>query len=239
MKTRSITFSLITFSILLFSCSKETLVASHEVSSKNYTYSEYTALEVNDNFKVFLSFSDTGEKFEIEANDNLHRHIKTTQVGNKVIVKLDDIDNIIGNETLNIYIKTREIRNIKLNGNTNLTIEDLVSSGNIKVDLTGNCFLKGTVNTGQMNLKARGNCMVDLSGNIDKLEADLSGNCELSDYSLVLEDLSIKLSGNSNAHLMVNNSISMDGNGNSILFYEGNAAIIYQNLSSNSKIIKN
>src|SRR5690606_2330815 len=182
--------------------------------------------------------SDTEEKFEIEANDNLHGYIKTFQEGNKVIVKLDGINNIIGNETLNIFITTRNISDIKLRGNTSLEMEDLVSTTSVNIDLMGNCFLSGYVNAPNLKLNLLGNCMVDLSGNVSSLEAKLSGNCELSDYSLSVEDLIINLSGNSNAHLKISNSISIDGSGNSILFYQGDATVIHQNLSSDSRVIK-
>lgn len=238
MKTLLLIPSVIFLSILLSSCSSDTIVASDEITTKEYSFSGYTALEIQDNFNVFLTFSDTDEKFKVEANDNLHGYIKTTQVGNKLIVKLVGVSNIKGNETLNVYITTKEINDIKLEGNSHLTMEDLISSANVKIDLSGNCFLNGSINVQQMDLISTGNCMVDLSGNVKTLNAKLNGNCELSDYTLTIEDLILKLSGNSNAHLEVTNTISIDASGNSNLFYKGDASIIHQNLSSNSKIIK-
>ncbi|OBX25113.1 hypothetical protein A9996_11445 [Gelidibacter algens] len=227
------------FMVLLFSCSEDTITASDEVTSKNYEYNDYTALEINDNFKVFLTFSDTEENFEVKANTNLHQYIKITQSGNKITVKLDGVGQIRGNEILQIYITTQEITDINLKGNTNLTVEELVNPTNVNIELTGNCFLSGSVNIEQMNLKATGNCMIDLSGNVGSLDAKLVGNCQLTDYYLTIDALKINLSGNSNAQLTVDTSISIDGSGNSILYYKGNPSIIHQNLSSNSKLIRN
>jgi len=229
--------SIIFLSILFPSCSSDIIVASDEITTKEYIFFGYNALEIQNNFNVFLTFSGTEEKFKIEANDNLHAYIKTTQVDNKLIVKLVGVGNIKGNETLNIYITTKEINDIKLEGNSHLTVEDLTNAS-LKIDLSGNCFVNGSVNVQQMNLISAGNCKVDLSGNIKTLNAKLNGNCELSDYTLTIEDLILKLSGNSNAHLEVTNTISIDASGNSNLFYKGDASIIHQNLSSNSKIIK-
>ena len=176
---------IIVFSVLLISCEKDTITASEEITTKDYEFSAYTSLEVNDNFKVYINFSDTEEKLRVQANDNLHKYILVNKESNKLTVKLDNVRRIKGQETLNVFITTKSIDNFNVKGN-----------------------------------------------------AKLDGNCELSDYDLSVDTLKIDLSGNSNAYLTVNNSISIDASGNSVLSYKGNASIAHQKLSSGSKIVK-
>ena len=45
--------------ILLMSCEKDTITASEDITTKDHEISGYSALEVNDNFKVYINFSDT------------------------------------------------------------------------------------------------------------------------------------------------------------------------------------
>jgi len=224
--------------IMASGCTPETIIASKEITTREYSFASYSAIEIHDNFNVYLSFSESEEKFKVRANENLHSYIKTTQVGNKVIVKLDDVHRIMGNETLNIYITTKAINDIKIDGNTHISVADLVSSSNVKLELMGNCSIIGSVNVEQMDLMATANCMVDLSGNIGTLNAKVVANSDLSDYCLTIGDLNIDLSGNSNAHLTVINTITIEASGNSILYYKGNPTIRRQNLTSNAKIIK-
>ena len=226
------------FTTLLFSCEKDTITASEDITSKDYEYSGYTTLEVNDNFKVYISFSETEEKLRVQANDNLHEYIVVNKESNKLTVKLNNIRRIKGKETLNVFITTKNIDNYIIKGNTKLELEDPLETDNVKINLSGNSFFSGTLAAEKLDLVSSGNCMIDFSGSVKNMDVELNGNCELTDYELSVDTLKIDLSGNSNAHLSVSNSLSIDASGNSVLSYKGNATIAHQKLSSGSKIVK-
>ncbi|MCK0147109.1 DUF2807 domain-containing protein [Arenibacter sp. F26102] len=228
----------IAFSILLWSCEKDTITASSEITTKDFEFSGYTSLEVNDNFKVYIDFSETEEKLRVQANDNLHEYVIVNKESNKLTVKLDNDLSIKGKETLNVFITTKKINNFTIKGNTKLVLENLLETDNLKIHLTGNTFISGPLEVESLDVDATGNCMVDFSGSVKTMDVELKGNSEISDYDLSIETLKIDLSGNSNAYLTVNNSISVDASGNSVLSYKGNATIIHQKLSSSSKIVK-
>lgn len=229
---------LIILFLLLSSCSDDTIYVSNEVTTKDYEFTDFTSLEVNDNFKVYLTFSDTEEKLKVEANENLHSYIRLIQEGEKLIIKIHDIPRIKGQEVLNIYIATKTIKKFNLVGNSKLNLENTLNTNELTINLTGNSFFTGPINSEKVKLTSKGNCMIDLSGKVNYLDANLTGNCEFSNYNLKIEKLKINFSGNSNAYLTVNDEISIDAAGNSTLFYKGNANIVHQNLHSNSQIIK-
>ncbi|HET8737979.1 MAG TPA: DUF2807 domain-containing protein [Pricia sp.] len=238
MKTISKIICVAVLSTVSISCTKETVTASNEVTTKAYPFSGYSALDVSDNFNVYVTFSDTEEKLEIEANDNLHNHIDLTNVGNRLHVALKGIKKIKGKETLNVIITTKNISDFRASGNSKLVLEDSLDAPKVKINLIGNAWFTGTVNTDVLDISSKGNCIIELAGNAEILNGKLSGNCELSDYGLAVEALKIDLSGNSNAYLSVLDSIDIDAKGNSVLSYKGNATIVHQNLSSGSKIVK-
>lgn len=235
--TSKISFA-IAVSILLLSCEKDTITASEEITTMDFEFSGYTSLEVNDNFKVYINFSDTDEKLRVQANDNLHEYILIRKESSKLTVKLDKVRKFKGKETLNVFITTKNINNFTIKGNTKLVLEDPLDAMNIRIDLAGNSFFTGQMNAESLDLVSSGNCMIDFSGIVKTLNAKLIGNCELSDYDLSIDALKINISGNSNAYLSVNNSISIDASGNSMLSYKGNPNIIHKEISSGSKIIK-
>tara|TARA_R110002049_G_scaffold15667_2_gene63904 strand:- start:3633 stop:4352 length:720 start_codon:yes stop_codon:yes gene_type:complete len=228
----------IAFSILLLSCEKDTITASEEITTKDFEFSGFTSLEVNDNFKVYLNFSDTEQKLRIQANDNLHEYILVNKESNKLTVKLDNVRRIKGKETLNVFITAKKIDNFTIKGNAKLVLEDSMETDNLKINLTGNSSISGPLDLQSLDLNATGNCMIDFSGSVKTMDVKLSGNSEISDYDLIVDLLKIDLSGNSNAFLTVSNSISIDASGNSVLSYKGNANIVHQKLSSSSKIVK-
>ncbi|MCK0191505.1 DUF2807 domain-containing protein [Arenibacter sp. F20364] len=228
----------IAFAVLLFSCEKDTITASEDITTKDYEYSGYTSLEVNDNFKVYISFSDTEEKLRVQANDNLHKYILVNKESNKLMVKLDKVRKIKGKETLNVFITTKNIDNYIIKGNTKLELEDLLETDNVKINLSGNSFFSGALAVEKLDLISTGNCIMDFSGNVKTMDVALDGNCELTDFELSVDILKIDLSGNSNAYLSISNSLSIDASGNSVLSYKGNPTIAHQKLSSGSKIVK-
>jgi len=75
-------------------------------------------LEGNDNFKVYINFSDTEEKLRVQANDNLHNYILINKEDIKLTVKLDNVQRIKGKETLNVFITTKNIDNFTIKGRT-------------------------------------------------------------------------------------------------------------------------
>ena len=239
MKTISKILTIAFLSLLINSCDKDRVTASHEITTRAYAFSGYSGLDISDNFTVHITFSETTEKVEIEANDNLHGYIRVDQRGDKLTIKLEGVREIKGSETLNVFITTRHILDFRVNGNSKVVLENPLISPTVKIDLAGSSWFSGTVASDRLAVVSTGNCMIHLSGDTGILDARLTGNCELSDYALSVQDLKLDLSGNSNAYLSVSHSIDITAKGNSMLFYKGDARIIHQDLSSASRIIKN
>jgi hypothetical protein len=187
---------------------------------------------------VYVTISESEENIQVEANDNLHEHIDIRLDGNKLRIKLMDVRKIRGNETLNVFITTKNITDFRAEGNSKLVLENTLEVPTVRLNITGNSWFTGAVTTGSMELNATGNSMISMKGSTNVLNAVLKGNCELSDYDLSVQSLQIDMAGNSNAYLTVSGSIDIVAKGNSVLSYDGNASIIRQDLSSDSKIIR-
>ena len=75
MKTKSVVIGLVILSSLITSCDHESIRAKGAVTVNELQLSGYTGLEVSHAFEAYVKFSDSEEKIEIEANDNLHDKI--------------------------------------------------------------------------------------------------------------------------------------------------------------------
>lgn len=238
MKSKLILIST-TLSLLFFSCTVDHIIGiSDDVTTKHIHVSNFTRLEVSNDFNAYITFSDTEESVEIEANDNLHRHIIVENDGGRLIIRLKNNLNVIGRETLNVYITTRKINDFRVNGDSRITLNNLLSDSSIKIRATGDSYFYGEIDTNNLDLIILGDSKADLYGYVKNLDADLAGDSSLIDYNLTVENLKVKLSGDSDAYLTITKSIEIDASGDSSLHYKGDAIVTHQHLTGDSKIVK-
>ncbi len=266
----------IIFGLALSACNYETIKVSDTVSTREYDFTDVTALSVATDFKAYVSFSDIDEKVRIRANDNLFEKIKIYQEGGRLTVKLQNNINIKGKETLQLYITMPEIRDYRASSDAAIYLDDALSTSDVSVDLSSDAYFEGDITADVFNFKAssdsnadvfvdankahlnlssnadlNGEFQVDevsaglssdsdvaLVGKIGTLEATLTSDSQFKDYGLVLDDLEISLSSDSDAYLTVINTIDVEANSDSRLFYKGDAEIIRQVLSSDGRVIK-
>jgi hypothetical protein len=238
MKLKSILIST-ALCLLFFSCSVDKIIGvSDEITTKHIYVSNFTRLEVSDDFNAYIIFSDTEESVKIEANENLHRHIIIENDGGRLNIRFKNNLNVIGRETLNVFITTKRINDFRANGDSKITLNNLLTDSSIKIRVTGDSYFYGEIDANNLELIVLGDSKADLYGYAKNLDADLAGDSSLIDYDLTVENLKIKLSGDSDAYLTATESIEIDASGDSSLHYKGGAIITYQHLTGDSKIVK-
>lgn len=236
MKKATLFIGLILTLGFLNSCDHDSIRASGEVTSLDYSIPEYSELEVSDAFNVYVTFSDTEESIRIEANDNLHDKVVVKREGNSLVVRLKKFTTVRGNATLNAYIVTKNISTFDLRGASRVTLENEWNHSDARVDLSGASNFTGEVAAERLYLDMRGASNLDLFGNATSLNGKLSGSSDIRDYDLTVEHLKIELSGASEAFLSVNETIDIAASGASVLNYKGTATVNNQKLSGSSEI---
>lgn len=237
MKPR-VLFALLATALLMSSCETDSIRASNEISNREYNFTEYSGLEISGDFNAFVRFSETEERIEIEANENLHNKILVTKDGNTLKIRLQNNTNIRGNATLNAYITTRNISNYWVSGDSDIELETVLVTDNASIDVRGDSGFTGEIDVNTIFIDLKGDSEADIFGTATQLDGDLSGDSKLKDYDLSVNDLNLKLSGDSTAFLSVTNTIDIDASGDSELNYRGDAEIIRQRLTGDSKINK-
>ncbi|MEK6151933.1 head GIN domain-containing protein [Flavobacteriaceae bacterium 3-367] len=238
MKTRLTYISLIVVCSLLFSCDFETVRVSDEVTTREVGFTDYSGLRVSNAFNAFVTFSDTEERIEVEANRNVQDRISVSKEGDLLIVRLDRNTNLRGNVTLNVYITTKNIERFEASGASNITLENALVTPDIALRLSGASGFEGEVDTERLRLRTSGASKADIFGSADHLDADLSGSSDLRDDDLVVTRLRIELSGASEAFLTVTDTIDIRASGASTLSFKGDAVIRELRLSDASEIIR-
>lgn len=238
MKTKSFYISSILIYSLILSCDHEIIKARGAITTREMEFSGYSALEVSDAFNVYVRFSDTEEKIEIEANENLQDRIIVELVDGTLRIKVKNHTSIRGNPTLNAYIITKKITAFDLSGASKVNLETELVASHISIELTGASEFTGELELGHLELAAAGASHIDLFGQVERLEASLSGASTLKNYDLSAKALDIQLSGASDASLSVTETIDIEASGASKLRYKGNPTINKRKLSGASEIIQ-
>lgn len=237
MKKIILLLSIFTIAALGTSCSKSSIEPSAELSTSVKSYSSFDGLELSNAFTAYVKFSNTEEKIEIIANENLHQYIEIEQANSTLHIGLQNNIRLKGNPTLKVYITTKNIKRFDGSGASQFILEDRLTTPNVNIELSGASYFSGSINCAELNIDQSGASNIDINGDTESLNADLSGASMLRDYDFtVTKNLLIDLSGASSAKLTANGNIKVEASGASTFHYKGNATIVSKDLSGSSSI---
>ncbi|MFI0429023.1 GIN domain-containing protein [Mariniflexile sp. HMF6888] len=240
MKTNNLFIILAIFGLIITSCSVDTIRVDGNdyITTKNYNYFNYSAIEISSGFNAYVTFSDTEESIEIEANDNLFPYIITSNNNNTLVVKLKNNINIRGASTLKVHIKTKSITSFKASADTRIYLQNKFIANNAKISLSADSFFTGELDVNSLQYYGSADTRSDLKGKVNFLDANLTADSKISNYGLEINDLKIKMSADCDAYLTILGTIDVNAVADCTLYYKGNATIINQHLVADSRIIK-
>ena len=240
MKTNYLSLTLLCSSLFIFSCDvyENDVVPNGKTTTMQASFSNYHVIDASSAFSVYVTFSDTDESIEIEANDNLHQYIEVKKVNGALKIGLEQNIRIRGNATLNAYITTKRVSGYDASGASRFIVEDVINEDDIDLYLSGASTFTGEINTKKIYADLSGASTLNISGSTNDFILDASGASVVRDYNFESNSLDADLSGASNVYLTVDNEIKVEASGASILRYKGDAVISRQDLSGASSVKK-
>ncbi len=237
MKKSLIIITSLILAIFTQSCNKETIKPSSNIVTKQYDYTSFTSINVSDDFIVNITFSETEEKVAIQVNENLEEHLEVKMNNGTLEIGLKNNISINGNETLIATISTAMINNFKASQDSEIFLQNELATENVSINLSGDSKMDGILETTTTNANLAEDSYLKLVGSTDNFEINLSDDSKVKDYGLTVKNLTINLSGDSEGYLTVTESIDVKASGDSELHYKGDATIISQALSGDSRLI--
>jgi hypothetical protein len=240
MKTKILSLVLLSLTTILFSCDPfdHHVVPGDDVSTRNENFEDYDMIDASSAFTVYVSFSDTEEEIEIEANDNLHQYIEVKKINNTLHIGLRNNISVRGSATLKAYVTTRHVSSYSGSGASRFVIESPLETEDANVQLSGASVFTGDLDVNTLSVDLSGASVMNITGSANILEAEASGASVLKDYGFYSQTLIAELSGASSIFLTVDDEIDVEASGASTLHYKGSAVIIHQDLSGASSIKK-
>jgi len=240
LKTNILTLSLLSSVLFLFSCDvyNEHVRPSSNITTRNESFEGYNMIDASHAFQVYVTFSDTEETIEIEANDNLHQYIEVKKINNTLRIGLRNNISVRGSATMNAYITTKHVDAFAASGASKIILESPLDTDDTYIHLSGASSFYGDIQTLNLLADLSGASVAKVSGTSSDLDVEASGASLFKDYGFETDNLHADISGASNIYLTVQNEIEVEASGASNLKYKGNGVIVYQDISGASSVKK-
>lgn len=237
MRKIAFVLSLAVLAVASTSCKK--IKGSNTITTEVRAVSNFTQVEVEDAFEVYVTYSPTQELVEVEAPDNLHEFIEANVVAGKLKLHFKHNKRISTKTPVKVHITTTQLDHFDLSGASSVVLNNQLVASNFELDMSGASNFEGEVNVTHGDIELSGASTAKVNGTAMNAFVDLSGASTLRKYEFEIETLDVKLSGASTAFLTILNSMSVELSGASTLNYKGDPVITQINTSGASNINKN
>ena len=224
---------------LAFACETEKINPSANVTIQDRTIDVYSGIKVSTVFIVDVTFSDTENKIEIEANDNLHAYIDVYTNAGDLVIKLKDNTNITGPSTLKAHITTTNaLSKIAIEDASQLFMNNNLTTNDLLLVVDDASYLSADVTATDMEVRLAGASDLQIKGSTVQMDLFAYDASSIEGLEMSVEDLFCRMEGASKASLTVNKTIDIAASEASMLTYRGNAAITNIDMKDASQVIK-
>lgn len=232
----------ITFSTAFSQWNDNYITLSHKITTEKKDLKNFDKLEVGEDVEVIIKFSDTAESIEIEANENLHDYIIVEQEGSTLKIETKSYSTYHkgrkggAKERLVAYITAKQLTDIKGEEDVVIELDDKLVAKNLNINLDEDCVLEGHIEVDYLTVKLNEDSSLDLEGSAQQMDLEANEDSMVKGYDFEVGDLTIELSGDSEAKLTVNGNIELRARGDSNFYYRGKGKITRQRLTGDSEV---
>ncbi len=209
--------------------------------TKNFDFAGFDELDIAGSFNVYVQ---QGDDFNVtlvsHEGDTKLEKASVTQDGNTLEVSMNNKWSFFtksNNVKLDLYLTMPELSELELTGTSHAIIKNF-NQEDLSFDISGasNCY--ASVHTDKLVADMSGASNLNLKGKSQKMYLELSGASTLKAYDFETDDTEAELSGASNAHIKVVNSLEADLSGASQMLYVGEPVEVRSETSGAAHITK-
>jgi hypothetical protein len=209
------------FAILMASCG---IRGSGDVVRIERNVSSFNCVTVEGLYTVHIK-QDSIFKVEVEADDNIEPHIKTSVSGNVLTIHKHGIRKIRKPTKMDVYISAPAYEKIDLKGSGNIYGVNTITESSQQFFIDGSGNMEFSSQSSSTNLSISGSGNIKISGSTDYLKTNIDGSGNIEAYNYLAKTAEARISGSGNAMINVLNSLVgwVSGSGN--IIYMGNPTV--------------
>jgi len=227
---------------ILTGCSQFGLISgSGDIITRDYSFSNFTDIEIGSHFKVEIVPSDT-YSLSVTTYENIFNYLNITQSGKTLVISLKP--GKIASTSPQAKVTLPVLNSLKISGASeagargfqstdNFSLEvsgasaaeiDL-ETGNSKINISGASKGTGHLVTLDSDINISGASRLNYTGSANNITLEASGASSAVLPEFTVQNASTNISGASNATLNVSNTLDVVVSGASTLNYSGNATL--------------
>ncbi|MBN1188928.1 MAG: DUF2807 domain-containing protein [Dehalococcoidales bacterium] len=238
METKKMLSLVVIIGLLVIMAAGCSLVGSGPIVEKKYSFKDFSEIEISHYFEYDITPSNNFS-LAVSTHENLIESLDISLSG--PILKIGFKPGNIANADAKAVITLPELERLKVSGaskgkaagfssedNFKLEVsgasqaEMEIEAGDTEIEISGASKVRGTLKADDMLIKVSGASNFRMDGSGGRTRIDASGASSVDIPDLVLGDVSIKLSGASNAAVNTQGIMDVDLSGASTLDYYGN-----------------
>lgn len=179
----------------------KTLEGNGNVTSQRIAMQDFTKIEANGIFTVYLKQGDLS-RVEIQTDENLQDLVHVENVNGTLTIKTDrDAD--FNATRMDVYITTPDLSYLSLEGVTSVYCENTLFLSKLLVDKDNTGHLQLELNLDVLEINSTGMGDVELSGKSNELKINNSMTGDISAYGFITKSLKLTHDGTGDIEVYV------------------------------------
>ena len=214
---------------------------SENITTETKNITGFDKIEVSEDFKVYIRFSDSAEVVQIRSNENLHDLIKVEKSSSTLKIYTESYSTSSGTrrggaqEKLVAYITANKLSGIKGNEDVEIVLKDKLYADNLTIDLDEDSTLEGYIEARNLIVKLNEDSFLDVEGLAETMKVKADEDSGIKGYDFIVGDLEIDLNEDSEVKLTVNGEIDLRAKEDSYFSYKGKGEFIRKRLTGDSE----
>lgn len=208
-------------------------VAFPQVTKKVLELPEFKSIYVNSNYTVYLKQTNKQE-VTVEALTDIYSLTEIKVVDGVLMVNMErkpespnkslwaKIDDIKLNPTMKLYVTTRNIEELQVNGGGKIIAENSLATGNIRLAVNGSGSMDIDLKGDMVKADVTGSGSLALRGYATSIDALVSGPGTINGFNCPVDNAKVKVSGSGICELNVTTTIDAVVAGNGQVKHKGN-----------------
>jgi len=217
---------------------------SSTITTETKAISGFDKIEISEDFVVYIMFSDSEEKVEIEANENLHELIQVSKEGSTLKIDTKSYSTSSGGigrkngaeERLVAHITAKRLKEIKADEDVVIELKDKFIGDKLSIILNEDCTLQGHLEVQDLKVLLEEDCEIAIEGSAQAMDVEANEDCMIKGSDFVVGNLKIQLDEDSEAKLTVNGEVDLVAKDDSYFHYRGDANFVRKRLRGDSEV---
>jgi hypothetical protein len=206
-----------------FGCMNHPNQRAENIIKEERAIGSFTKLEVGGAFTVILT-QGAQEKLLVEADADEIKKIKTEVSGSTLKIYTES-DWDVNFHEMTIYLTFKTLEYMDFSGAVEVKCESELSFTNLEMDVSGAAEIDLAIEANEFDAEFSGASEIDFRGKVTTGYFELSGASEFDAENLEFQDLSVEVSGASEAKVWATGNLKIDASGASSIRYKGNPKI--------------